>query len=54
MKAEDCADFKWQDLLNRLSMQNVIPVIGEGLYWVRTPEAGEVLLYPYLAEKYTP
>jgi hypothetical protein len=52
MKADDCADFKWQDLLNRLSMQNVIPVIGEGLYWVRSPEAGDVLLYAYLAEKF--
>ncbi len=52
MKADDCADFKWQDLLNRLSMKNVIPVIGEGLYWVRSPDTGDVLLYPYLAEKF--
>jgi hypothetical protein len=52
MKADDCADFKWQDLLKRMNKQNVIPVIGEGLYWVRSPEVDDVLLYPYLAEKF--
>jgi hypothetical protein len=51
MKADDCTDFKWLDLLNRMGLKNVIPVIGEGLYWVQTPDGGEALLYPYLAEK---
>jgi hypothetical protein len=53
MKAKDCGDFKWKDLLARINKHNVIPVIGEGLYWVRTHDAGDVLLYPYLAEKFT-
>jgi len=43
--------FKWDELLEQIHRQNVIPVIGQGLYWVRTDENKEVLLYNYLAEK---
>ncbi len=51
MNANPCGDFKWDDLLYRINRNKVIPVIGEGLYWVNTPDAENVLLYPYLAEK---
>ncbi|MGE5342342.1 MAG: toll/interleukin-1 receptor domain-containing protein [Candidatus Omnitrophota bacterium] len=48
----DCVDsnFKWDELLGRIGRQNVIPVLGPGLYWARTPDEGDVLLYPYLAK----
>ncbi|HLP58989.1 MAG TPA: toll/interleukin-1 receptor domain-containing protein [Candidatus Deferrimicrobium sp.] len=51
MNANPCVDFKWDDLLKRICKQNVIPVLGPGLYTVRTPDAGDTLLYPYLAKK---
>ncbi|MDQ1354154.1 MAG: hypothetical protein QG657_4463 [Acidobacteriota bacterium] len=51
MNANPCVDFKWDELLGRICKQNVIPVIGPGLYTVRTSDAGDTLLYPYLAKK---
>jgi len=51
-------DFCWNDLLARIARKNVIPVIGEGLYWVREKsdksngQTGDFLLYPYLADKF--
>lgn len=51
MNANPCVDFKWDELLGRICKQNVIPVLGPGLYTVRTPDAGDTLLYPFLAKK---
>jgi len=51
MNAYPGGDFKWDELLGRIGRQNVIPVLGPGLYTVRTPDAGDVLLYPYLAKR---
>lgn len=44
-------DFSWDELLARINGKNVIPVIGQGLYWVCTDENDEVLLYDHLAKK---
>ncbi|MGE5340861.1 MAG: COR domain-containing protein [Candidatus Omnitrophota bacterium] len=52
MERKYYADFNWSDLLARIAMKNVIPIIGEELYWVHTPDEGEVLLYSYLAKKF--
>jgi len=52
MNANPCEDFNWTDLIYRINRNKVIPVIGEGLYWVNTPDVENVLLYPYLAEKF--
>jgi hypothetical protein len=52
MNANPGGDFKWDELLGRIGRQNVIPVLGPGLYTVRTPDAGDVLLFPYLAKKF--
>lgn len=51
MNSNSYADFKWDELLQRINKQNVIPVLGPGLYKVRTPDNGDVLLYQYLAKK---
>jgi small GTP-binding protein len=51
MNNAECKDFRWDSLLDRIDKGSVIPVIGQGLYWVRTDENKEVLLYNYLAEK---
>jgi len=51
MNANPCEDFNWNDLLARIARKNVVPVIGEGIYWVNTLDKENVLLYPYLAEK---
>jgi hypothetical protein len=52
MNANPGGDFKWDELLGGIGRQNVIPVLGSGLYTVRTPDAGDVLLFPYLAKKF--
>lgn len=55
MNANMDVDFCWDDLLHYINMGNVIPVIGEGLYWVRHKSgapAGNFLLYPFLAEMF--
>ncbi len=53
MNTESCVDFCWNDLLSYMAKKRVVPVIGEGLYWVRKKsnrQAGDFLLYPYLAK----
>jgi len=58
MNAAIDKDFCWNDLLARINKKNVIPVIGDGLYWVREKgdksngKTGDFLLYPYLADKF--
>jgi hypothetical protein len=52
MNTKDKNNFNWGNLLDQINMQNVIPVIGQGLYWVNTGEKNkEVLLYKYLTEE---
>ncbi len=42
----------WDDLVARIESGNVIPVVGQGLYRLTTPEHPEgIFLYDYLAEK---
>lgn len=55
MNANKSVDFCWDDLLHYIAMRNVIPVTGEGLYWVQHKEGnppGHFLLYPFLAKKF--
>jgi len=55
MNANMGVDFCWDDLLHYINMGNVIPVIGEGLYWVRQKAdsaAEPFLLYPFLAQRF--
>jgi len=47
----ESTEFGWDELLDRIEMGNVIPVIGQGLYWVRTEENKDVLLYRHLADR---
>lgn len=51
MNNDNTTGFNWEKLLNRLKNQNVIPVIGEGLYTVRTRDRRERSLYSFLAEE---
>jgi len=44
------ANFNWDELLERIELKKVIPVIGHGLYWIEKEEK-ELLLYDYLADK---
>lgn len=46
-------DFNWHELLERIHRKNVIPVIGQGLYWVETDpgDKSHRLLYYYLADR---
>ncbi len=43
--------FKWDKLIRRIKNREVIPVIGEGLYTIQTPDGKEHPLYHYLAEE---
>lgn len=43
-------NFNWDELLERIELKKVIPVIGRGLYWIEK-EGKELLLYDYLADK---
>jgi tetratricopeptide (TPR) repeat protein len=45
--------FNWDELLRRINIGNIIPVIGHGLYRVEIESKGKggVLLYDYLAER---
>ena len=55
MNADIGGNFCWDDLLHYIHMNNVIPVIGEGLYWVRHKDENSTepfLLYPYLAQTF--
>lgn len=61
MSENSIEDYCWNDLLARIDRKNVIPVIGEGLYWVREKQdkrdnangqTGDFLLYPYLTDKF--
>lgn len=55
MNANMSTDFCWDHLVEYIHMSNVIPVIGEGLYWVRhktDSNAPPFLLYPYLAQRF--
>jgi len=51
MNANPCSDFNWSELFDHIDRKNVVPVIGDALYWVHTPDVGDVPLYPYLAKK---
>ena len=51
MKNMDNKDFDWNELLYQIHMKNVIPVIGQGLYWVRIGSNRKVLLYQHLADQ---
>lgn len=42
--------FDWDVLLYRIQSKKIIPVIGQGLYWIEK-EGKEILLYDYLAQK---
>lgn len=42
--------FNWEELLDLIESREIIPVIGQGLYWIEK-EGKEILLYDYLAEK---
>ena len=44
-------DSGWEDLLERIESHNIIPVIGQGIYWVKDEEGKDVLLYDLLAEQ---
>lgn len=46
-------EFNWDELLRRINIGNIIPVIGHGLYRVEIESKGKggVLLYDYLAEQ---
>lgn len=43
-------NFNWDELLERIESGNIIPVIGQGLYWIDV-DGKERLLYDYLAER---
>ena len=50
MKKDNCSNFNWDELLDRIESKNIIPVIGQGLYWIENDHEDR-LLYDYLAEK---
>jgi hypothetical protein len=50
MNGNNDVGFNWDELLERIQLKKVIPVIGHGLYWIEK-EGKERLLYDYLAEK---
>jgi hypothetical protein len=55
MNANRGVDFCWDDLIRYINMGYMIPVIGEGLYWVQHKSGNPTepfLLYPFLAEKF--
>lgn len=45
-------DFDWDDLIERIECNKIIPVIGNNLYWIEQ-DGKEVPLYDYLADKMT-
>ncbi|MCP5108814.1 MAG: hypothetical protein GY950_35855, partial [bacterium] len=45
------SNFNWDELLAKIDGKKVIPVIGQGLYRVRSGENEEVLLYQHLADQ---
>ncbi len=47
----DTTPFNWDKLLKRLKNRKVIPVIGENLYTILTPEGKASFLYLFLAEE---
>lgn len=53
MEANNKADFNWDELLGQIKFNNVIPVIGHGLYRVeiKSEEISECLLYNFLAKR---
>lgn len=51
MTDTQATEFNWNKLFHRLKNGNVLPVIGEDLYTVLTPEGDETLLYTYLANE---
>ena len=51
MIATDNNDSYWEELLERIEDGNIIPVIGQGIYWVKGEPGREVLLYDLLAER---
>jgi hypothetical protein len=55
MNAHMAIDFCWDDLVRYIHEGDVIPVIGDGLYWVHPkadPDAEPFLLYPFLADTF--
>lgn len=51
MNAGNCTESQWEELLERIENRTIIPVIGQGLYWVKDEQGKDVLLYDHLAEK---
>jgi len=51
MNTIDNSDFNWDELLTRITMNNVVPVIGQGLYCVLTSGNKKILLYQHLFEE---
>jgi hypothetical protein len=47
----DNKNFNWDELLEQIHLRNIIPVIGQGLYWARTDKNHVVPLYQHLAVK---
>lgn len=50
MKNNKSDTFNWVELLERIDGGEIVPVIGQGLYWVEV-DGQERLLYDFLAEK---
>jgi hypothetical protein len=50
MRKNENPGFDWDELVQRIQLKKVIPVIGQGLYWVEK-DGKERLLYDYLAER---
>ncbi len=51
IKTTTSNDLKWRQLLDCIGMGNVIPVIGQGAYWILNDRGDKVLLYKHLAHK---
>jgi WD40 repeat protein len=52
MNKENCINFNWDKLLERIESKNIIRVNGQDIYWIENDHE-ENLLYDYLAEKLT-
>jgi hypothetical protein len=52
MTVANCDQANWEELLERIKNRTIIPVIGQGLYWIEKKGLSSgVLLYDFLAKK---
>jgi hypothetical protein len=52
MNTANCNHSDWDELLERIESRTIIPVIGQGLYWIeKNRQVKEGLLYDFMAEK---